>query len=265
LRHDHILLKKSYVVAGIIIALVWGGVTIGGSLKAAKAAINDKAVRDAKADLNAARDQAQADAEMINAVRVRILENPEDFRGPQGDQGVQGEQGPPGNVPVGTILAWHKNPAAKPDGTGPGRSLELNKPGSEVLWMECSGQELPSDSPLRAVGASQTPILNSAEGHDGGRFLRGSEMSGFKQEDSTRMPDSPFRASPPNIISTPSTAVCTSEVRPGGSPPSHTIGSCPHSTEMMPTVEGQHRHAISGGDKETRPVNMSVVWIIRVK
>ena len=40
-----------------------------------------------------------------------------------------------------------------------------------------------------------------------------------------------------------------------------------NAAERTPTTSSSvgHTHGIAGGDLETRPVNMSVVWIIRVK
>lgn len=169
---------------------------------------------------------------------------------PQTELDVDGAISGFGIVPIGTIMAWHKhytrytdNPA---DPAGPALPLPAG-------WVECIGGTVSDpESPLRG---QVIPTLNNDS-----RFLRGGMVSGSKQADSTKMPNNSFGTAP------------------GGGSHSHTLvfgagGSSANfiedggnaSFENENLGGGQHGHIIVGGDSETRPVNMSVVWIMRVK
>lgn len=149
-------------------------------------------------------------------------------------------------LPIGSIIAWHKD--AKGD-------FSQTLPDG---WVECSMYaELPPGAKITEI-----PDLNSEVSETlGGRFLRGGSVSGVKQVDYTRMPRTPFailrdggehsHAVPGGDTGGPNFSVFQN----GGNGKSFTIG----------VTGGTHNHAITGGDPETCPVNMSVVWIIRVK
>lgn len=159
--------------------------------------------------------------------------------------------------PIGSIIAWHKD--------------FTNVPELPEGWLECDGVTVIPDGPL--VGQTM-PDLNPS-----GMFLRGSTgVSGTPQGDATSLPNDGWTVNTHTHSHTvssqshshtvdghnPGGAQITSTVEIGGSgdnadPPTsshthqHTLGSDPHN------------HTITGGDSETRPVNISVVWIMRVK
>lgn len=141
----------------------------------------------------------------------------------------------PLSPPLGSIIAWHKNigttPLSIPDG-----------------WLECNGQALPMDSPLRMSGAQNTPDLNNIPqaGYSKGVFLRGSTHSGDLQFQDIQSHN--HLPAVGNFI----------EYIPSGG------------TQGLPGGTGPAQFPATGstsntGGAETRPVNVSVVWIIRVK
>lgn len=152
----------------------------------------------------------------------------------------QGPQELPPNVPLGTILAWHKNPTATPDGKNPGPSLELNEPGSPVRWMECNGQTITRGSyPEFFQMASfpsdiwNVPKLNLSDGYDGGKFLRGGKSSGKSQK---------------GTLTDGRSFTDTDATDDDAFPAGHSLTA-----------------SLQDAAYRIRPTNMSVVWIIRVK
>ncbi len=140
------------------------------------------------------------------------------------------------SAPVGGIIAWHKN-------LGPGA------PALPPGWLECNGQTVSdADSPFNGI---TLPDLNG-----GARFLRGSGTSGLFQDDA-------FQGH--------------YHLRnPGGFQESHSIPGTGISwliniaaaerleyTTGAPVSDGTH--GVPRVDFETRPTNMSVVWIIKIK
>ena len=139
-----------------------------------------------------------------------------------------------GAPPVGTIIAWH------PDFPNPG--FQSNPPWG---WVRCNGQVL-SDSESPYNGRTM-PSLNSAT-QDGstnsGMFLRGGPASGVAQADATAA----------NGL----TLLYTGNVSGGACPYAAPYYVC---TTSAP-IQGAW---IYSNDTDTRPANMTVVWIIRVK
>ncbi len=143
-------------------------------------------------------------------------------------------QSAPGVVPIGSIVAWHRDlpyTPSLPDG-----------------WVECNGQTLnDSDSPL---DGQTIPDLNGE-----GRFLRGGPSSGLLEDDQFEAHDHG-----------PGSYYGTHAEYPG----SWVLGGVPRdrAPNFWSIVYPTHAiHGTSGvtGHAETRPVNMSVVWIMRVK
>jgi hypothetical protein len=130
------------------------------------------------------------------------------------------------SAPVGSIVAWHESLAGTPAYTA-------------GYWVRCNGQTVSdSESPYNGV---TVPNLNAS-----GRFLRGGLTSGVLQESAVG---------------------------------SHTHGYQDYYWEdtgndglySNPTGDdvGQRvqilRTTSATGESETRPINMSVVWMIRIK
>lgn len=136
-------------------------------------------------------------------------------------------------APIGSIIAWHKSFTGVP-------TLPAN-------WVECDGSAISdSESPLNG---QTVPDLNGDA-----RFLRGASTSGTTQSHSTEdlFAEVYFggAGNAMNRITTPSWTSNISEgTTVGGSTGSGTLGT--QVTEL--------------GTGETRPKNMSVVWIIRIK
>lgn len=152
--------------------------------------------------------------------------------------------------PVGSIIAWHKQPNAKHDGSDSGNPLSAEPPDG---WMECNGDPLPPNSPLAKTGATHTPKLNS------GRFLRGAGTSGTYQSDAFQ----------DHIHIAPSlngrSVTFWGQHNHPDDPSSNDIFRSVTGTRQF--VEIDHTGTSNSGRAadETRPQNMSVVWIIRVK
>jgi len=155
--------------------------------------------------------------------------------------------------PVGSIIAWHKNPAAAPDGSAPGTKLVLPEG-----WMECNGDQLPLDSPLRNTGAERVPDLNNkAPKNHFGRFLRGNSDSGIQGVASSVA--NPLTETPHGVRGSTYVrdgdgdlnfqAIVDYSTRAGGS--ENPITREPSEMEVP--------------YQAVRPVFTTVVWIIRVK
>jgi hypothetical protein len=132
------------------------------------------------------------------------------------------------DLPVGTILSWHKNLAGVP--------------ALPSQYMECNGQQITdSASPM---SGQWLPNLNGTN-----RFLRGSSHSGDNQEDA-------FQGHFHNMQGALS----------GGNGINWRgeLGSfSSFSQTWEPISDGSH--GTPRVDSETRPKNMSVVWIMKIK
>ena len=138
-----------------------------------------------------------------------------------------------GAPPVGTIIAWH------PDFPSPG--FQSNPPWG---WVRCNGQLL---SDLESPYNGKTmPSLNSATQNgstSSGMFLRGGPVSGVAQADATAQNGLVLQFT--------------------GNPGTGCAYAVPYyiCTSYAPALGT----FIRSSDTETRPPNMTVVWIIRVK
>jgi hypothetical protein len=139
-----------------------------------------------------------------------------------------------GRVPVGSIIAWHETP----DNV----TLDKSQVGPGERWMRCNNQEVTDkDSPFYK---QRLPDLNGAK-----RFLRGGKSSGHPE---------------PSMVKQHQHKAPTGRVytiyRQGGN-------EGIHGPRGSLTFDGKDSTGDmkSGGGNETRPINMAVVWIIRVK
>ncbi len=134
--------------------------------------------------------------------------------------------------PIGAILPWHKS--------------FTNTPSLPEGWVECNGQSL---SDADSVYDGQTiPDLNGDE-----RFLRGGSTSGTEQAHALEEHNHSFQAMY-NI-----TGSGYASRIPGHESAGSDIGNYSLNTTNWST-SGANTDA-----DETRPINMSVVWIMRVK
>ncbi len=158
-------------------------------------------------------------------------------------------------VPVGTIAAWHRHVK------GTGNPLPVPKG-----WVECDGSSITDpDSPL--VGYS-VPNLNARYNSDysKGMFLRGHTVSGETELDMfqghTHDQDA-HRHNLTNIVVGPNNI---SNIGVGGATEPNTISSADTDSR---TINLKNPIAYANGTprfgNETRPVNFSVVWIMKIK
>lgn len=149
--------------------------------------------------------------------------------------------------PVGSIIAWHKSLTGVPA-----------LPGS---WVECDGRTISDvDSPLNG---RQVPNLNT------GRFLRGAGTSGTLQDDALQEHRHELNAG--------TTIDLLRNVHPSGnrelysSDQANLTGVGAGYYDIYVTVAPIISAPVGIGTNaartatETRPSNMSVVWIIRIK
>ncbi|MDG4562264.1 MAG: tail fiber protein [Candidatus Competibacter sp.] len=154
------------------------------------------------------------------------------------------------NIPIGSVVAWHKNAFNKiqklPDG-----------------WVECNGQSISvdKDGPLaNSDGVFKVPDLNNTPtGYfGGGRFLRGSNKSGDYQ-DGTFI----FGITETGASLDLYTGIHKSW-QPGSFDADAVISGTSDSGRLLLITTYQREHTRPAGYRP-RPLNMSVVWIIRVK
>jgi hypothetical protein len=142
------------------------------------------------------------------------------------------------SLPVGSIIAWHKDMDT---------TKQLLLPTNQV-WVECNGQTIDNGTYPHLPSAKITvPNLNGDQ-----KFLRGNVKSGIMQPDDLKSHNHLLTTDGKEFyfISTPNGA-----------------GVRGRNYEK---VRGAHNyHAIKEtspiGGRETRPTNMSVVWIMRVQ
>lgn len=163
------------------------------------------------------------------------------------------------SVPVGSIVAWHPDLPGMPPLSGD--------------WMPCDGQMVTDvESPLLG---QELPNLNGE-----GRYLRGGLFSGELQDDATAANGLAASAglagnhshtvgsagahnhNRTNVGGIGSTRGFAAAGNQSGTTSTNTAGNHTHSLSSA----GEHTHAITlDGDAETRPITMSVVWILRIK
>ncbi|MCP4133003.1 MAG: hypothetical protein GY754_18820 [bacterium] len=148
-------------------------------------------------------------------------------------------------VPVGAIVAWHKN-------------LNGGVPALASNFAECDGSVISDeDSPL---DGRTLPNLNGE-----GRFLRGSSISGVEQEDNMQgFITFSGVTSDANLAYNFTYGFDTSDVGNMGRVMVTTGGiSIRQSKTSGPKNDGTNGVPRIG--PETRPTNMSVVWVMRIK
>lgn len=132
-------------------------------------------------------------------------------------------------VPIGTILAWHKNLP--------------NTPPLPFGFVECNGQVL--NDTASPYNNQTMPNLNGE-----GRFLRGANKSGISQEMDWK--SFYIQSLSGNDYTHEPTLIPKSNYNP--------VGLFGGKWEIL-----ANKLYFKFDDSEVRPINMSVVWIIRVK
>jgi len=187
-------------------------------------------------------------------VQVRNLDKDEKVEGQVVKYTPSGTTPPSPHVPVGGIIAWHKNLTGCP-------ALPTN-------FVECNGQTLDDeDSPF---DEQTIPDLNGDA-----RFLRGGSLSGTEQDDAfqghkhTVDPPTHRHIMPMNNMSSG-----YSHADNGGAATRYNATGSNNGYTSY-TNMGEFNSGVPVGDgthgtpkcdsSETRPINMSVVWIMRIK
>lgn len=161
--------------------------------------------------------------------------------------------------PVGSIVAWHSD--------------LLGTPSLPSAWQPCDGQMI-SDPESPYLGQF-LPDLNGEA-----RYLRGGLISGTMQDDATAVNDLSASTSVAgnhfhtmgsfglhvhsrtNVGGIGSTRGFAAAGNQSGTTEVSAEGAHSHSINSA----GDHAHSVSlAGDAETRPITMSVVWIMRIK
>ena len=142
------------------------------------------------------------------------------------------------SAPIGSIIAWHKD--------------YTNTPSLPAGWLECNGQLCRiAGSPI--IGEI-LPDLNTTKG----KFLRGGTLSGIVTDDhATRAP----RA----LAGSGGAHSHTYEARSDRDTKKYGTSSARKRTNPTTASVGEHTHTLDiPWLNETRPKNMSVIWIMRV-
>lgn len=152
------------------------------------------------------------------------------------------------SLPLGTIMAWHK------DFTG--------TPPLPVGWVECNGQIV--NDPASPYNGQALPDLNNPKEtwNSKGSFLRGGPTSGEFEDDQ-------FQGHHHNITKNNLTFEWYETTPNGnhtmvaGNNHRHRAGTTSSSQQVnQPIADGTNGTPRTG--TETRPVNMSVIWIIKI-
>ena len=139
-------------------------------------------------------------------------------------------------VPIGSIVAWHKS-------MNPSVSLSTD-------WVECNGQVINNlSSPYHTM---TVPDLNGNS-----RFLRGGSTSGTLQDHALQDHKHNTGGHTHQIFRGGSNGDSANDVRVGSGSYSNAVSSVSHANILNATD--------ANIADETRPINMSVVWVMRIK
>jgi len=168
-------------------------------------------------------------------------------------------------LPLGSIIAWHRD------------LLEQGVLSLPPGWVECNGQKL--DDPESRFHGSLIPNLNLVDrddalaGHEAGAFLRGAPKSGDFQQDQLQSHThrDAGHTHPRNPEGVAERVLIVPDEQRDGHQPEGGDGNSTPVGEL--TGEGRARlgnPTASGAGAprhgaETRPVNMSVIWIMKVR
>lgn len=163
-------------------------------------------------------------------------------------------------IDIGYIVAWGSNT------TPPDYLLPLS--GGTYNWADFPHfQAFQTTHPSQFITNNGT-TFTLKDINTSGRFLRGGLTANVDQNGSTAMPINPFvlnnythNHSYTDINETGNLGTVGSVF--WGS--TNAITSLSSSSSSYSTSDNTHTHTLSGGDTETRPINTSVIWCIKVK
>ena len=146
------------------------------------------------------------------------------------------------NLPIGSIIAWHK-------------SL-TGTPALPAGWVECNGGIL--DNPDSPLNGQAIPNLNGDK-----RFLRGGTISGDTQTDAIQGHWHDFYCG--NTQSSFDHIKSNNQIATAANVGSRYLQStCSGSQDQINNPKSDGTNGTPRVANETRPINMSVVWIMKV-
>lgn len=167
-------------------------------------------------------------------------------------------------IDIGYIVAWGSN-------TSPPDYL-LPLTGGTYNWTDFPHfQALQATHPSEFIASSNSTTFTLVDINSSGRFLRGGTTAGVNQNGSTAMPITPFlignnthnhsynlglTLSTRNVVTNSFIVYSTANV---------VEDVTLNTSSSNNTNNNTHTHTISGGDAETRPINTSVIWCLKVK
>lgn len=171
--------------------------------------------------------------------------------------GVTSENG----IDIGYIVAWGSNT------TPPDYLLPLT--GGTYNWADFPHfQTQQSTHPSEFIASYNTTTFTLKDINTSGRFLRGGLTASVDQNGSTAMPINPFDLNNYTHNHSYTDINETGNLGTVGSVfwgSTNAITSLSSSSSSYSTSDNTHTHTLSGGDTETRPINTSVIWCIKVK
>lgn len=161
-------------------------------------------------------------------------------------------------VDIGYIVGWTSNV------TPPDYLLPLT--GGTYNWSDFPHlQSFHASFPCQYIASSTATTFTLVNINTSGRFLRGGTTAGTLQEFSTAMPIIPFTLSNDTHNHTYDKYYQTSYSNPRGKNNDLAITNIYDYYNSTNSSSYNHSHTVLGGDSETRPINTSVVWCIKVK
>ncbi len=192
---------------------------------------------------------------------------------------------------LGYVLGWPSN------SNPPGFLLPLS--GGTYNWADYPEfQSFNGTYASQFIASSNATTFTLKDINSTGRFLRGGTTAGTEQAGSTKLPTVPFSLSSdgahthtvdPASVNTNTAGAHTHTINfntvaliygwavntsgaagytSSATTTTSSAGDHAHSVDIPSTTSssaGSHTHTISGGDAETRPINTSLVWCLKVK
>ncbi len=171
---------------------------------------------------------------------------------------------PVDGIDIGYIVGWGSNV------TPPDYLLPLN--GGTYNWSDFPHlQSLQATHPSEFIASSTATTFTLVDINTSGRFLRGGLTAGVNQNFFTALPTTPFLTNTDSHshtfglgLSSATNQFAVSALFASFEPGLNSV-SLNTSIERN-TSSHSHSHSItSGGDSETRPINTSVIWCLKVK